>query len=474
MIDFLDHNFLLNNEAAKYLYHEHAAKMPIIDYHCHLSPAAIAHDHKFKNLTSIWLEGDHYKWRAMRANGVDERFCTGNAPDFEKFKKWAETVPYLIRNPLFHWTYMELKTFFGTHEVLNKESAKDIYDVCTERLQSSELSVKNIIRSQNVEVICTTDDPLDSLAFHQKIKNDAFEVKVLPTFRPDRALAVENLRGFGQYLENLEEISNIEIYDFKSFIDALETRHTYFHEKGCRLSDHGLERLYSEDFTDDELVTIFKKIKSLDALSPTEIFKFKSAVLYHLSIFDYQRGWVQQFHIGALRNNNIRMLRKIGPDAGFDSIGDYTHAKDLSGFFSRLDENEQLAKTILYNLNPADNEIFAAMAGNFNDGVTPGKMQYGAAWWFLDQKEGMERQMNTLSNLGLISRFIGMTTDSRSFLSYSRHEYFRRILCNMVGKDIEAGEIPNDLGWAGKIIRNICYYNALNYFNFPDHNPTIV
>lgn len=468
MPEFLDNNFLLGNKTAQYLFHEHAKKMPVIDYHCHLSPAAIAHDHQFENITSLWLDGDHYKWRAMRANGVDERFCTGNAPDFEKFKKWAETVPYLIRNPLFHWTHMELKTFFGINELLNKDSAKDIYEICTAKLQTQEFSVKNIIKSMNVEVICTTDDPLDTLAFHQKIKNDGFEVKVFPTFRPDKAIAVENLRTFNQYIEDLEEISNIEIYDYSSFMDALESRHTYFHEKGCRLSDHGLESMCSEDFTDAEINAIYNKIKSLEILTPLEVSKFKSSVLYHLSILDHQRGWVQQFHLGAIRNNSARMMRNLGSDAGFDSIGDFFQAKDLSKFLSRLDSNDQLAKTILYNLNPADNELFASMAYNFNDGSIAGKMQYGSAWWFLDQKDGMEKQMNTLSNLGLLSRFVGMTTDSRSFLSYSRHEYFRRILCNLIGKDIEAGELPEDLIWTGKIIENICYHNAVNYFNFPD------
>ncbi|MDQ3535620.1 MAG: glucuronate isomerase, partial [Bacteroidota bacterium] len=377
MADFLNNNFLLTNETAQYLYHEHAKKMPIVDYHCHISPAAIAKDYQFENLTRIWLEGDHYKWRAMRANGIDERFCTGNAPDFDKFKKWAETVPYLIRNPLFHWSQMELKTFFGISTLLNKKSAKEIYETCTDKLQNTEFSARNLIKKMNVEVICTTDDPLDSLAFHQKIKNDGFEVKVLPTFRPDKAIAVENLRSFNQYLEELEEVSNIEIYDFNSFLDALESRHTYFHERGCRLSDHGLEKMYADDFTDEELKFIFNKIKSIENLSNSEISKFKSAVLFHLSVLDHQRGWVQQFHLGALRNNNARMMRKLGPDTGFDSIGDFSQANDLSRFLSRLDNNNQLSKTILYNLNPSDNEIFASMASNFNDGSIAGKIQYG-------------------------------------------------------------------------------------------------
>lgn len=464
---FLDKNFLLETEVAKKLYHDHASSMPIIDYHCHLPPEDIAADRKFKNLTDIWLNGDHYKWRAMRTNGVPEKYCTGNAGDYEKFEKWAETVPYTMRNPLYHWTHLELKNYFGIDKILNKESAREIYDTCSVLLRTDDFSVRNIIRKMNVEVICTTDDPIDSLEHHRKIKEDGFEVKVLPTFRADKILNIENSSNFLSYLKKLQESAGITINNLQSLLDALKRRHDFFHEHGCRLSDHGLETMYAEDYSDEEIRDIFRKALDKKDLNSQEILKYKSAMLVHLALMDNERGWTQQFHLGALRNNNTRMMRDLGPDTGFDSIGEFDVATSLAKFLGRLDNSNQLAKTILYNLNPAHNEIFATMVGNFNDGTTPGKIQYGSAWWFLDQKDGMEKQLNALSNMGLLSRFVGMLTDSRSFLSYPRHEYFRRILCNLLGNDVENGELPaSEMKWIGQMVEDICYNNAKSYFKF--------
>lgn len=463
---FLDENFLLESKVAEELYHDHAAKMPIIDYHCHLPPNEIAEDKKFKSITEIWLNGDHYKWRAMRTNGIDERFCTGDASDYEKFQKWAETVPFTIRNPLYHWTHMELKNPFGVHEVLNGTTAKAIYDKCNEQLQKDAFSVRNLLTHFNVKVICTTDDPVDDLAYHQKIQKDGFSIKVLPTFRPDKILNTGDSKTFLGYLQQLSAVSNVEIKDYKTLLEAFKQRHDFFHENGCRLSDHGLEKMIAEDYTVQEVEAIFAKLLQGKAVSADETLKFQSAVLYDLALFDHEKGWTQQFHLGALRNNNARMMRLLGPDTGFDSIGDFSQAVPLAKFLDRLDSTDQLPKTILYNLNPRDNEVMATMAGNFNDGSTPGKIQYGSAWWFLDQKDGMEKQMNALSNLGLLSRFVGMLTDSRSFLSYSRHDYFRRILCNLLGKDVANGELPKDMNWLGQVVENICYNNANEYFQF--------
>lgn len=463
---FLDENFLLESKVAEELYHNHAAKMPIIDYHCHLPPNEIAEDKKFKSITEIWLNGDHYKWRAMRTNGVDERFCTGDAKDDEKFQKWAETVPYTIRNPLYHWTHMELKNPFGVHEVLNGATAKAIYDKCNEQLQNDAFSVRNLLTHFNVKVICTTDDPIDDLVYHQKIRKDGFAIKVLPTFRPDKILNTGDSKAFLGYLQQLSSVSNVEVKDYKTLLEAFKQRHDFFHENGCRLSDHGLEKMIAEDYTAQEVEAIFARLLQGKAVSADEALKFQSAVLYDLALFDHEKGWTQQFHLGALRNNNARMMRILGPDTGFDSIGDFSQAVPLAKFLDRLDSTDQLPKTILYNLNPRDNEVMATMAGNFNDGSTPGKIQYGSAWWFLDQKDGMEKQMNALSNLGLLSRFVGMLTDSRSFLSYSRHDYFRRILCNLLGKDVANGELPEDMDWLGQVVENICYNNANEYFQF--------
>ncbi|MGF7042433.1 glucuronate isomerase [Mucilaginibacter lappiensis] len=466
MKNFLDQDFLLNTKTAQRLYHEYASELPIIDYHCHLPPDQIAEDVKFENLTRIWLYGDHYKWRAMRANGVNEEYITGNKTDQEKFEKWAATVPYTLRNPLYHWTHLELQRYFGINELLSPATAQKIYADCNAKLQTPEFSVRGILKSKNVEVVCTTDDPLDNLAYHQQIKQDGFSVKVLPAFRPDKAMNADDLNALNTYIDQLEVVANVSVSNFDDYLKALKARHDYFAANGCQLSDHGLEQIYAEDYTDSEIAAIFLKIRNKQALLPLEILKFKSAMLVHFALWDHEKGWVQQFHLGALRNNNTRGLTNSGPDTGWDSIGDFKQGVALSKFLNRLDLDNQLAKTILYNLNPADNELMASMTGNFNDGSVAGKVQFGSAWWFLDQKDGMTKQLNALSNIGLISRMVGMLTDSRSFLSFPRHEYFRRLVCNLFAEDIENGELPNDLEWTGKIIQDICYYNAKNYFNF--------
>jgi len=466
MKTFLDEDFLLETKTAQRLYHDFAAGMPIIDYHCHLPPDQIAEDINFENLTRVWLWGDHYKWRAMRANGISEDYITGNRSDWEKFQAWAATVPYTLRNPLYHWTHLELQRYFDIKELLSPDSAKRIYNECGEKLASPGYSVRNLIKKMNVEVVCTTDDPLDNLAHHQRIKKDGYAVKVLPAFRPDKAMQAENPEAMNAYIDTLQALAGSDICDFDTYLDALKQRHRYFAAHGCRVSDHGLEHLYSHSYTDQEIKTIFLKIRADRPLSHEEIVKFKSAMLYHFAVWDNDKDWVQQYHLGALRNNNTLALSSNGPDTGYDSIGDFAQARPLSKFLNRLEAEGRLAKTILYNLNTTDNELFATMAGNFNDGSVPGKIQFGSAWWFLDQKDGMTKQLNTLSNMGLLSRLVGMLTDSRSFMSYPRHEYFRRILCNLFGNDIENGELPADLEWTGKIVKDICYYNAKSYFGF--------
>ena len=468
MKKFLDDNFLLQTKTAQRLYHEFAKDMPIIDYHCHLPPDQIANDINFENLTQVWLYGDHYKWRAMRTNGVPEGYCTGNKPDFEKFKKWAETVPYTLRNPLYHWAHLELQRYFDVYEILNGETAEKIYNECTEKLRSPEYSVRNLLRGMNVKVVCTTDDPIDSLEYHQKIKEDGFDIRILPAYRPDKAMNVDDATAFNAYLSKLETVSNVNIASYADYLDALKNRHDFFASMDCSVSDHGLEQIYAEDYTQAEVENIFTKIRSGKELSLEDRLKFRSAMLETFSIWDWEKGWVQQYHLGALRNNNSRMLKQLGPDTGWDSMGDFSQGRALSKFLDRLDTNNQLAKTILYNLNPADNELMATMVGNFNDGSVAGKIQYGSGWWFLDQKDGMIKQINALSNMGLLSRFVGMLTDSRSFLSYPRHEYFRRILCNLFGEEIENGELPNDIQWTGKVVQDISYYNASNYFNWKE------
>lgn len=466
MKKFLDENFLLQSATAQKLYHDYAKEMPIIDYHCHLPPDQIANDINFANLTQIWLYGDHYKWRAMRANGVNEDYITGKKSDFEKFEKWAETVPYTLRNPLYHWTHLELQRYFDVDAILSGKNAKEVYDACTAKLQTPAYSIRSIIKKMNVKVICTTDDPIDNLEHHQKIAADGFETKVVPAFRPDKAMAADDVAGLNTYINKVQEVTNIAIDSFDAYLSALKKRHDYFAANGCKVSDHGLEQIYAEDYTDAEISTIFKKIRANQAISYHEMLQFKSAMLVYFAHWDHEKGWVQQFHLGALRNNNARMLSQLGPDTGWDSIGDFSQSRMLSKFLNKLDSTDQLAKTILYNLNPADNELMATMIGNFNDGSVAGKVQFGSAWWFLDQKDGMTKQINALSNMGLLSRLVGMLTDSRSFLSFPRHEYFRRLLCNLFGEDVENGELPNDIEWLGKIVQDISYNNAKDYFNW--------
>ncbi len=468
MKPFINGNFLLHSETAVHLFHDHAKSLPIIDYHCHLNPKMVAEDHRFSSITELWLSEDHYKWRALRSNGVPEHFITGSASDWEKFLKWAETVPYLLRNPLYHWTHLELKTCFGIDETLNPENARRIYDKCNEMLQSPEFSARNLMLRYNVEAVCTTDDPVDSLEYHISTRNDGFKVKVLPTWRPDKAMAVENPEAYHKYIDLLSDVSNVRIGSFHDVVEALRVRHKFFEEQGCRLSDHGMEEFYNEPFTDDEIETIFAKVYNGGCeLTDGEMAKFKTAMMLEFGKMDAETGWAQQFHYGPIRNNNSKMFRLIGPDTGFDSIGPCASAKKMAGFLDRLNSMDKLAKTIIYNLNPSDNAVVAAMIGNFQDGSIPGKIQFGAGWWFCDQKDGMERQMNTLSVMGLLSRFVGMLTDSRSFVSYTRHEYFRRILCDLIAQDVEKGEIPvSEMSRVEQMVEDISYYNAKNYFQF--------
>lgn len=468
MKNFMDENFLLKTETAQKLYHGHAKKMPIIDYHCHLIPKMVADDYRFSSITEIWLGGDHYKWRAMRSNGVEERYCTGkDTNDWEKFEKWAETVPYTLRNPLYHWTHLELKTAFGITKILNPKTAREIYEECNEKLKLPEYSARGIMRRYNVECVCTTDDPIDSLEYHIKTRESGFEIKMLPTWRPDKAMAVETPANFRAYIEKLSQVSCVTINRFADVIEALRVRHKFFEEQGCRLSDHGIEEFYAEEYTTAEIEAIFNKVYAGKVLTQEEILKYKSAMMVEFAIMDWETGWTQQFHYGAIRDNNSKMFKLLGSDTGFDSIGEFATARKMSKFLDTLNAQGKLAKTILYNLNPCANEVIATMLGNFQDGSVPGKIQFGSGWWFLDQKDGMEKQMNALSVLGLLSRFVGMLTDSRSFLSYPRHEYFRRTLCNLVGTDVENGEIPySEMERVNQMIEDICYNNAKNFFKF--------
>lgn len=465
---FLSEDFLLHTETAKSLYHEFARDMPILDYHCHLPVEEIASDRKFDNLTQIWLNGDHYKWRAMRANGISERFITGDATDYEKFETWAATVPKTLRNPLYLWTHLELKRCFGiSDKVLNSDTAREIYDTCAEMLQTDEFSTRNILRQMNVKLLCTTDDPVDDLAHHLELSRDqSFDIIVLPAFRPDKAMAVEMPEAFNQWVNRLAAAADVPIDDYESFLEALLKRHDFFHQRGCRLSDHGLEHFYAEDFSGKDIARIFVNVRNGQTLAHREVLQFKSAILLELAKMDADKNWVQQYHFSALRNVNTRAMKVLGPDTGYDTMGDTEIARPLAKFLDILDREYKLAKTIFYNLNPRDNDLIAAMIGNFQDGTVPGKMQFGSAWWYNDQKLGIERQLDSLSNSGLLSRFVGMLTDSRSFLSYPRHEYFRRILCNLLGNDVENGELPNDTALLGNMVKDICYNNAVNYFDF--------
>ena len=464
MKPFLNKHFLLENKTAEHLYHQYAADLPIIDYHNHLPPDEVAADKIFTSITEVWLKGDHYKWRAMRANGIDEQYITGDADDKDKFLKWAATVPYTMRNPLYHWTHLELQRYFGISDLLNETNGAAIFEKTTAQLQQENFSTQNLLKIKKVEVICTTDDPTDSLEHHQTFQKQSKEMKMLPTFRPDKFLQIEK-PAFLDSIEKLRIATNRPINNLRDLVEALQDRIDFFHSLGGRLADHGLSRLHGVPFTDNEVDTIFQK-RLRGSIFPGEAIQFQSALLYYLGRMYHAKGWTMQFHLGAIRNNNERLLTSIGADVGCDSIGDFEQATGLSRFLNRLDKEDKLAKTVLYNLNPRDNEVFATMAGNFNDGRLAGKIQWGSAWWFLDQKDGMEKQINTLSNMGLLSRFLGMLTDSRSFLLFPRHEYFRRILCNLIGKDIEKGELPNDIKWLVQMVENICYYNAKNYFNF--------
>lgn len=466
---FIGEDFLLQSKTARRLFHDYAEMMPIIDYHCHLPVQQIADNYSFLNMTDLWLRGDHYKWRAMRTLGVDEKYISGNGSDEEKFLQWAEIVPYTIRNPLFHWTQLELSNPFGVNELLNKSNGKRIYDHCNTLLKKNDFSAKGLLKHFGVKVVCTTDDPCDDLHFHQAIKRSNFNVKVLPAFRPDQVLQIAGGRSFKNYIQRLSKASSTAVKDMDSLLHALQQRIDFFDMHGGKLADHGLSYIpsYNEERKKEANDLLQRVLKDPEInISRSDEDNYAGFVLFHLCQMYQAKGWVQQFHLGALRNTNSGKLKQFGANTGFDSIGDFQQASTMAALFDKLDEAGHLAKTVLYNLNPADNEIFATMAGNFNEGPGKGKMQFGAAWWFLDQLDGMEKQINSLSNMSILSCFIGMLTDSRCFLSYSRHEYFRRLLCNIFGKDMEAGLIPNDEKWTGKIIQDICYYNAAEYFGW--------
>lgn len=468
LMPFIHDDFLLHTPLARRLYHEVAAPLPIIDYHCHTSPKEVAENRRFPDLFSIWLEGDHYKWRAMRSNGMAEKFCTGDATPFEKFMAFAETVPHTLRNPLFHWSHLELKRYFGIDELLNPESAKRIWDIANERLKGEDRSAQGILRDFQVQVVCTTDDPADSLEHHIAFKSSGHPTKLLPAFRPDALLKIDQTVFFNAYVDRLGIAADVSIGSYADLKSALEKRHQFFHDNGCRLSDHGLDHAWSEFGTEAQVTAIFDKARSGHAVSPEEKAIFASAIMLLSGQLDAQKGWTKQLHLGALRNNSTRKFKAIGPDIGCDSIGDWPQASALSRYLDRLDQDDLLPKTIVYNLNPRDNYVLGTMIGNFMDGSMPGKVQFGSGWWFLDQKEGMELQLNALSNLGLLSRFVGMLTDSRSFMSYPRHEYFRRIFCNLLGKDAANGELPDDFELLSGLVNRVCYDNARRYFGFFD------
>jgi glucuronate isomerase len=467
---FLDENFLLNTETARSLYRDYAAPEPILDYHCHLSPKDISDDRRFANLFEIWLEGDHYKWRAMRANGVDERFCTGGATPYEKFLAWARTVPYTLRNPLYHWTHLELQRYFDIKELLDEHTAPRVWARANELLGGSDLTARGILRRFRVTALCTTDDPADDLGHHKAIAASGFSVAVYPTFRPDRAFEVHLPERWNAWLNRLEAASNREIRNLAALLDALQDRHSYFHSLGCRLSDHGLNSCPAEESRESEVAGIFARARNGKPASENEHAQFASFLMIHLGKLDARRNWTKQLHLGARRSVNSHALEQLGPDTGFDSIGDFPQLHGLSRFLDALERQNALPRMVLYNLNPADNYAFAALIGNFQGGGVPGRIQFGSGWWFLDQKEAIEWQLNALSNCGLLSRFIGMLTDSRSFMSYPRHEYFRRVLSNLIGSEMEKGELPDNRELAGLMIRNICYANARAYLGLPETN----
>lgn len=464
---FIHDDFLLQTKTARRLYHEVAAGLPIIDYHCHLPPADISANRRFANLHAIWLEGDHYKWRAMRTNGVAEDYCTGKADPYEKFLAWARTVPQTMRNPLYHWTHLELKRYFGIDTLLNAETAPEIWETANARLAGPDRDVQGILRSFGVEVICTTDDPADSLEHHQAIAASGMSTKVYPAFRPDALLKIGDATTFNRYVDRLGAAANMDIGSYGALLNALRARHDFFHRLGCRLSDHGLNQCFDAFCDPSTASAIFDKARAGHDVSPAEADMFATAIMVYSGQLDAEKGWVKQLHLGALRSANTRMLAALGPDTGFDSIGDLPQAQKLARYLDRLDRDQALPKTILYNLNPADNYVIASMTGNFQDGSVAGKIQFGSGWWFLDQREGMTWQLNALSNLGLLSRFVGMLTDSRSFMSFPRHEYFRRLLCDLLGAEVERGELPADHALLSEIITGICHENAKAYFNFP-------
>lgn len=463
---FIHDDFLLTGDTSCRLYHEFAAHLPILDYHCHLPPADIANNRKFENLYEIWLEGDHYKWRAMRANGVAEQFCTGDADPREKFLAWAATVPHTLRNPLYHWTHLELKRYFDIDELLNEKTAPEIWEEANRQL--ADLTTHAILKKFHVTTVCTTDDPIDTLDDHQSIANSDLSTHVFPAFRPDKVLTVDQPDVFNPWVDCLDEMSGVRIKSYEDLLDALTARHEFFHSRGCRLSDHGLERCHAEFCDDATAAAIFEKVRSGTSALPTEQAQFAANLMLFFGRLDASRGWTKQLHLGAKRNNNSRLFQQLGPDTGLDSIGDWPQADALAAYLDRLDQDNRLPKMILYNLNPADNYLFATMAGNFQDGSLAGKIQWGSGWWHLDQKEGMQWQLNALSNLGLLSRFLGMLTDSRSFMSYPRHEYFRRTLCDLLGRDVENGEIPNSDELLRPMIHNLCYGNAQEFLGLAE------
>lgn len=465
MEQYINDDFLLQNETAKGLFHSHAKNLPIIDYHCHLSPKDIAENRQFNNISEAWLEGDHYKWRAMRANGVSEKNCSGDAPAKEKFISWAETVPYSLGNPLYHWSHLELKRYFNIDKLINPGNAEYIWEAANEQIVKAEFNVQGLLKKMNIELICTTDDPIDSLEYHKTIKESELEINILPTFRPDKALAISDIHTFGNYLSSLSEASGSRTDNYDHFLVALARRIDYFSSNNCKISDHAFTYMPLQEYSLSEVRSIFSKARSGKQISEEESDKFRLATMKELAALYAMKGWTMQLHFGALRDNNSRILKKHGTDGGADSIGNEFKIKNLSFFLDSLDKENKLPPSILYNLNPSDNEALASMAANFQS-CMPGKMQYGAAWWFLDNKNGIESQLQTVANHGLLGRFVGMLTDSRSFLSYPRHEYFRRILCNMIGEKKESGEFPDDTDLLSKMIEDICYYNAKNYFNF--------